>query len=272
MKRPIVTLLTDFGLVDHYVAAMKGVILGICPQAELVDISHEITPFSIPEGAYTLAQAWECFPKGTTHLAVVDPGVGSDRRPIVAEVAGHRFVAPDNGLLSMILDAHPRARVREITASRYFRNPVSQTFHGRDIFAPVAAHLAAGLLAVRVGKVLRATVGSDFLRPNQTGPNRWAGMVLKIDRFGNIITNLDWKLFHGIAIKPFKLRVGRRVIDTFYSNYSAAPAGRFFALRGSAGYVEVSLNQSNAAESLRIEPGAVVELEWLRASGSTGIR
>src|ERR1035437_2831192 len=125
MKRPVITLLTDFGLADHYVAAMKGAILGICPQAELVDISHDITPFSIPEAAYTLAQAWHCFPRGTTHLAVVDPGVGSARRAIVAEVAGHRFVPPDNGLLGMILDSHPGARVREIGADRYFRQPVS---------------------------------------------------------------------------------------------------------------------------------------------------
>src|SRR5580698_10812564 len=138
MKRPLITLLSDFGVADHYVASMKGVILSICPNANLIDITHEVTPFAIPEAAYTLAQAWQCFPKGTIHLAVVDPGVGSTRRPIVAEVAGHRFVAPDNGLLSMVLLARPRPRVREITAARYFRQPISNTFHGRDIFAPAA--------------------------------------------------------------------------------------------------------------------------------------
>src|SRR5580704_10785295 len=145
MKRPIVTLLTDFGLTDHYVAAMKGVILTICPAAELVDISHNVKAFSIPEAAYTLAQAWQSFPKGTTHLAVVDPGVGSARRPIVAVAGRHRFVAPDNGLLTMVLKANPGAKVREINAVQYFRKPVSSTFHGRDVFAPVAARLARGL-------------------------------------------------------------------------------------------------------------------------------
>src|SRR5580704_2203191 len=114
MKRPLITLLTDFGMADHYVASMKGVILGICPDANLIDISHEVTPFSIPEAAYTLAQAWQCFPEGTTHLAVVDPGVGSARRPIVAVAGRHRFVAPDNGLLTMVLKANPGAKVRKI--------------------------------------------------------------------------------------------------------------------------------------------------------------
>ena len=167
MKRPIITLLTDFGLADHYVAAMKGVILGICPHA-VWSISRTKSPrsrFRKPPTRWR--RPGSVSRRGTIHLAVVDPGVGSARRAIAAEVAGHRFVAPDNGLLSMVLDAHPRARVREITANRYFREPVSHTFHGRDIFAPVAAHLATGLLAVRVGKLLRATVGSDFL-PNQS--------------------------------------------------------------------------------------------------------
>src|SRR3569623_993574 len=154
MKRPIITLLTDFGTSDHYVAAMKGVILGICPQAELIDITHDITPYAIAEGAYTLAQAWRCFPRGTTHLAVVDPGVGTERRAILAEEDGHRFVAPDNGLLSFILAAHPAATVRENSESRFFRDSVSSTFHGRDIFAPVSAHLARGIAPEQLGNVI----------------------------------------------------------------------------------------------------------------------
>src|SRR5580698_3490438 len=123
MKRPIITLLTDFGTVDHYAGAMKGIILGICPQAHVVDISHEVTPYAIPEAAFTLAQAWPCFPVGTVHVVVVDPGVGSSRRPIVAEAGGHYFVAPDNGVLAMVLESDPRHRVREITAERWFRKP-----------------------------------------------------------------------------------------------------------------------------------------------------
>jgi len=262
MKRPLITLLTDFGTVDHYVACMKGVILGICPEADLVDISHDVTPFSIPEGAYTLAQAWQCFPAGTTHLAVVDPGVGSARRPIVAEVAGHRFVAPDNGLLGMIFDASPGARIREIGATRYFRQPVSKTFHGRDVFAPVAAHLAKGLPAARLGNLISDAVLGDFTKPTQLSPGRWAGHVLKIDRFGNIVTNLDWATFHGIVQSPFKLKVGRRSVTRYSATYAAAPAGQMFAINGSSGYVEVSLNQSNAGIALGAMPGDAIYLTW----------
>ena len=260
MKRPLITLLTDFGVVDHYVASMKGVILSICPDASLIDISHDVTPFSIPEAAFTLAQAWQCFPKGTTHLAVVDPGVGSARRPIVAEVAGHRFVAPDNGLLSIVLLSNPRPKVREIGVKRYFRQPVSNTFHGRDIFAPVAAHLARGLPAAKFGKVISDAVLGDFAKRTQLGPGRWAGQVLKVDRFGNVITNLDWATFHSIAEAPFKLMLGGRTVSLFYSTYSDAPGGQLFAINGSSGYVEVSLNQSNAASALGLAPGSPIRL------------
>jgi S-adenosyl-L-methionine hydrolase (adenosine-forming) len=160
MPRPIITLLTDFGTADHYAAAMKGVMMCICPDAHLLDISHLVTPFAIPEAAYTLAQSWRLFPKGTIHVVVVDPGVGSARRPILAEAGGHLFVAPDNGVLSMVLGAVPEYTVREITASEYFRQPVSQTFHGRDIFAPVAPltpfRAAAFLPAMRPPTMHRA--------------------------------------------------------------------------------------------------------------------
>jgi S-adenosyl-L-methionine hydrolase (adenosine-forming) len=257
MKRPLITLLTDFGTADHYAASMKGVILGICPGADLIDISHEVTPFSIAEGAYTLAQAWGCFPPGTTHLAVVDPGVGSPRRPIVAEVAGHRFVAPDNGLLSMVLSG---AKVRQIDSARYFRHPVSKTFHGRDIFARVAAHLAKGLPAAKLGKLISDPVLGDFTKPTQLNPGRWTGHVLKIDRFGNIVTNLEWATFQDIAKAPFKLKLGRRTVTSYYATYAEAPAGELFAINGSSGYVEVSLNQSNAALALGAKPGAPVSI------------
>src|SRR5947209_1391500 len=145
MKARAITLLTDFGSADYYVAAMKGVILGIHPEAQLVDISHEITPFGIPQAAFVLSQAWQHFPKGTVHLIVVDPGVGSERRPILAEAGGQRFVAPDNGVLTMALESLGGGpAMHEITNDQFFRKPTSRTFHGRDIFAPVAAHLANG--------------------------------------------------------------------------------------------------------------------------------
>ncbi|HWF07817.1 MAG TPA: SAM-dependent chlorinase/fluorinase, partial [Bryobacteraceae bacterium] len=172
---PIITLLTDFGLTDHYVGVMKGVMLGICPQAQLVDISHEVTPYAITEGAYTLGQAWSYFPEGTVHLVVVDPGVGSARRPIILESSGHLFIGPDNGVFDFIYDAATDPIVREITATRYFRQPVSRTFHGRDVFSPVAARLAAGVGAAEFGPVIEDFVRLHFSKPVQSQPDTWTG-------------------------------------------------------------------------------------------------
>src|SRR5438309_3370657 len=143
MPKPILTLTTDFGLSDHYVGAMKGIILGICPQAQIVDITHDVTAYEITEGAYVIDQAYRSFPKKTVHVVVVDPGVGTARRPILMEAAGQYFIAPDNGVLSMIY-LREKHKVRLIANEKYFRKPVSRTFHGRDIFSPVAAHIAAG--------------------------------------------------------------------------------------------------------------------------------
>ncbi len=268
MKRPIVTLLTDFGTSDHYVAAMKGVILSICPEAELVDITHDITPYAISEGAYTLAQAWRCFPKGTTHLAVVDPGVGSIRRAILAQADGHRFVAPDNGLLSFILRAVPGATVREISRNRFFRNPVSRTFHGRDIFAPVTAHLARGIAPNRFGNVITDTLVGDFSAVLQAESGIWLASVLKIDRFGNIISNLDTGKFGRIAAEPFRLKIGRKTISTFHHTYAEACRHEIFALFGSSGYVEISSNQSDAASKLGVKAGSPVTLHIQRKQGT----
>jgi hypothetical protein len=156
MPAPILTLTSDFGLTDHYVAAMKGVILSICPQARMVDISHGVSPYDIAEGAYLIAQAYPFFPRKTVHVVVVDPGVGTARRPILLEAAGQYFVGPDNGVLSMVY-SREKHKVRLISNDRYFRKPVSRTFHGRDIFSPVAAHLAAGVPPPRLG--FRTTCG-----------------------------------------------------------------------------------------------------------------
>ena len=261
MNRPVISLLTDFGSADHYVAAMKGVILGICPDAQIVDISHEITPYAIPEAAYTLAQAWRCFPNGTVHVIVVDPGVGSARRPIFAEVGGQRFVAPDNGVLEMVLDAEPKYRVREITAQVWFRQPVSQTFHGRDIFAPVAAHLASGVAVSRFGPLIKDCVRLGFSRPNKTKPNVWNGTVLKVDRFGNIITNFDSVIFRNLLEnKSFRIRVGSGLVSRIFESYAAAPDDRPFAIHGSAGYVEISARQRSAAAFLGVFPGNDTQL------------
>jgi len=191
-----------------------------------------------------LAQAWQCFPTGTAHLIVVDPGVGSSRRPILAEAGGHCFVAPDNGVLTMVLDSVPDHQVWEITASDYFRKPVSRTFHGRDIFAPVAAHLAAGVAAASLGKRI-----DDHVRLNFS-----TGAVLHIDRFGNVVTSLR-PVSH-----PFELRLSGRRISHVVSHYAEAPPGQLFVIEGSAGLLEVSLNQGSAAEAMGVRAGASVEL------------
>jgi len=260
LSRPVVTLLTDFGAADHYVGAMKGVMLGICPAAHLIDISHDIAQYAITEAAFTLAQAWTCFPEDTVHLVVVDPGVGGPRRPIVVEAAGHRFVAPDNGVLTMLYDAVPAHEVREITASRLFRQPVSQTFHGRDIFSPVAAHLAGGLALSEVGSTITDYVRLGFSRPMQIGEKTWSGAILKIDRFGNLITNLDSASWQCLSTRKFELRIGWHVVSRFAETYAAMPPGEMCVIAGSSGLLEISVNLAGAAQIVDAKPGAAIEL------------
>jgi hypothetical protein len=257
---PVITLLTDFGLSDHYVAAMKGVMLGICPGAQMVDISHGVAPYAITEAAYTLAQAWQCFPLGTVHLVVVDPGVGSARRPILAEAAGHYFVAPDNGVLSILYAAEPARAVRHIVASRYFRNPVSHTFHGRDIFAPVAAYLAHGVQSAEFGEIIGDYQRLAFAHPVSTGPHSWTGTVLKIDRFGNLVTNFASAAFERIVNESFEITVGNHHVSRLAASYAEMEPGCLFAIPGSAGYLEISCNQESAARVLRCVAGGVLSL------------
>jgi S-adenosylmethionine hydrolase len=259
MPKPILTLTTDFGLLDHYVGVMKGVILGICPQVQLVDISHQARPFAIEEGAYLITQAYRYFPKKTVHVVVVDPGVGSARRPILMEAAGQYFVAPDNGVLAMIY-AREKHKVRLISNPRYFRHPVSRTFHGRDIFAPVAAHLAAGVAPARMGKCIADYLRPPFEKPRQTGPRTWVGRILKIDHFGNVVTNFHADEFPEIE----ELTIGRAKARRLLGSYAEAQPGELFAIVGSAGYLEVSLNQGSAAEKMGCESGAEVELRQTR--------
>jgi len=259
MRKPIVTLTTDFGLQDHYVGAMKGVILGICPQAQIVDISHEVKPFQISEGAFLLAQAYSCFPPKTVHVAVVDPGVGTARRAILLEAAAQYFVAPDNGVLAMIYSAQPH-KVRAISNQRYFRQPVSRTFHGRDIFAPVAAHLSAGLAAPRLVKRIDDYLRPGFLKPQRTGKRTWAGQILHIDRFGNLVTNFHASDFPDLEALNVCVAIGPQQVSVVARNYDECGPGELFLIVGSSGYVEVSLNQASAARAIGCETGAPAEL------------
>jgi S-adenosylmethionine hydrolase len=240
----IITLLTDFGLRDHYVGAMKGVIARIAPHAGVVDISHEVEPFQIAQGGYLLSQAWRYFPEGTVHVAVVDPGVGGERRAIAAEAQGHRFVLPDNGLLS--LAGVDRPVVREIRNEALMLHPISRTFHGRDIFAPVAAHLAAGVPFETVGPLVDDWL-DDWVKWPSLGHR-----VLHIDRFGNVITSLR---------APASLQVRGERIDLYAPSYSAAPAGKLFLIMGSGGYVEISEREASAAARIGCRVGDLITLD-----------
>jgi S-adenosylmethionine hydrolase len=259
MPRPIVTLTTDFGLSDHFVGVMKGVILGIQPAAQLIDISHGVEPYDIADGAFTIAQAYRYFPKKTVHVVVVDPGVGSARRPLLAEMAGQYFVAPDNGVLSMVL-AREKHKVRHITNERYFLHPVSRTFHGRDIFSPVAAHLTAGVTPAQFGKRIEDYIRAKFDQPAHTGKHVWRGAILKTDRFGNLATNFHVDQFPSIRTHAFALTVGLQTITRLALTFSECEAGELFAVVGSSGYIEVAVSEGSAAQALGCGAGSPVEL------------
>ena len=262
MPAPLITLTTDFGLSDHYVGAMKGVILSICPRARIVDISHGVGAYEIAEAEFTLAQAYRYYPRGAGHVVVVDPGVGTARRPILAQAAGQVFVAPDNGVLSMIY-AREKHKVRAISSERYFLQPVSNTFHGRDIFAPVAAHLAGGVPVARFGTSIADYLRLDFDTPVRTGRSTWTGAILKVDRFGNLVTNFSVEDFPDLGARPFEMAVGMARIGVLAANYAECGAGEAFAIVGSAGFYEISVGQASAAKVLGCGAGAPVELKFL---------
>jgi S-adenosylmethionine hydrolase len=259
MPKPLITLTTDFGTTDHFAGTMKGVILGIQPAAQIVDITHEVQAYEISDGAFTIAQAYPYFPKRTIHIVVVDPGVGSTRRPLLAEMAGQFFIAPDNGVLSIVF-AHEKPKVRHVTNDRYFLHPVSRTFHGRDVFAPVAAHLAAGIPPARFGKLIDDYLQLTFHLPTQTGKSAWTGSVLKVDRFGNLITNLHLDDFPNLPVRPFRLLAGRQPITRLALTFTECSAGELFVIVGSSGYLEVATNQGSAAKILGCGAGSQVEL------------
>jgi len=260
MPNSVITLITDFGESDHFVGTMKGVILSLAPRARIVDITHQIAPYELNEAAFVLAQAWRYFPKGTIHVVVVDPGVGSARRPIIAAAGGHCFVAPDNGVLSMIYDAAP-AKVRIISNEQVMSKQISRTFHGRDIFAPAAAHLARGVPHARFGKVITDYVRCSSIKPARASQNAWTGTILKVDRFGNLITNLHVDDFPDVKTQPFELRIGVERIHRLALTYAETEIGEVFVIVGSAGYLEVAANQASAAETFGCGAGAPLELE-----------
>jgi len=238
---------------------MKGVILGICPQARIVDITHECRAFDISEAAFTVAQAWLHFPPGTGHVVVVDPGVGTLRRPLLVEAGGQFFVGPDNGVFAFIL-SEGKPKVRAISNAKYFLEAVSGTFHGRDVFAPVAAHLANGIPPARMGRTIEDYLRPRSLKPERTARRGWTGTVLKVDRFGNLITNFVVSEFPRVLEGPFEMTVGLRTVNRLAANYQQFGYGEVFAIVGSSGYLEVSAGQAPAAKILGVAAGAPIEL------------
>jgi len=257
----IVTFTTDFGLSDPFVGIMHGVALNIHPETTIVDICHAVPSYDVLDGAWTIAQAYRFFPPRTVHVVVIDPGVGSARRPIVVETEGYVFVAPDNGVLSLVEAREPKFSVRQVTAERYFLQPVSQTFHGRDVFAPVAGWLSKGVAPAEFGPQISDYVRLPLPAVERIGDNTLRGVVLKVDKFGNLITNINDQAAPALcaaAPPAFRLLIAGQTITRVCRSYAEGSQGELFAIVGSSGYVEVAARQSSAAEKLGAKVGTPV--------------
>jgi S-adenosylmethionine hydrolase len=257
MPPHLITLLTDFGTQDAYVAIIKGVILRIDPTAQIIDITHAVPPGDVRVAAFLLRSAVRFFPRGAIHVVIVDPGVGSKRRPILIETDGAIFVGPDNGVLAPAADVLYRQTIRHIQNRAYFLHPVSQTFHGRDIFAPVAAHLARGVAPAEIGPAVDAPVELAFpaAHCDQSGIT---GQVMYVDHFGNLITNIETELLvrfpaHGLSVSINQKRVAGPV-----SAYAAVAEGMPLAIIGSWGVMEIAVRNGSAADMFAAGPGMPV--------------
>ena len=263
MARPTVALLSDFGTRDHYAGTMKGVVIGICPDATLVDISHDIPPHDLQFAALELAAACPYFPSGSVFLVVVDPGVGSARRGLAAEAGEYRFVAPDNGVLTAVFQRMPPKRVVELTERRYARPTVSRTFEGRDRFAPAAAWLAKGIRLSALGRSVSEYTLLDI--PVLTiADDGIHGAVLRVDRFGNLVTNIDRRAFDRLtAGGGIEIDVGGHAVGRLVETYTDIDDGEVCALFGSTDHLEIAANSTSAGEQLGVALGA--EVRVLRA-------
>ncbi|MBI2185666.1 MAG: SAM-dependent chlorinase/fluorinase [Acidobacteria bacterium] len=260
MGRPVIALLTDFGTKDHYAGTMKGVALGICPEATCVDITHDIPPHDLLAGALELAASYKYFPPGTVFLVVVDPGVGSARRPIAAEAGAYRFVAPDNGVLTLVFRETPPKRVVELTERRYARPTVSRTFEGRDRFAPAAAWLARGIDLSGLGRLLTTWQLLTVPEPS-VGEREIVAEVLRVDRFGNLVTNVDRRIFERFAEGgAIEIVAGTEAVGKVVATYADAEPGAVCALFGSSEQLEIAVNGGSAAERLGLARGARISI------------
>lgn len=261
MTNSIITLTTDYGNDDHLVGALKGVILKINPDVTIVDITHRVAPFDLLDGALTIAGAYSYFPPRTIHIVVVDPGVGTERRPLIVSGQNQYFIAPDNGVLSLVYEREENFVVRHANAEHYYLQPVSKTFHGRDIFAPVAAWLSKGTQTASMGEEI-----TDFKRFAHPQPKEaeggLKGLVLKVDAFGNLITNFRAEHLpsageNGGAIK---LQVGANAVTRLVETFAQGNAGEPIAYFGSSGYLEIAVNKANASRTLNVGRGGAVIL------------
>ncbi len=258
--RPLITLTTDFGTGSPYVAQMKGVILSLCRDVDLVDITHAIGPQRIQQGALVLADTTPRFPPGTIHVAVVDPGVGTARRLVYAEIGAQRYLAPDNGLLGFLIRREPPRRIVALENRAYWLPQVSHTFHSRDILAPVAAHLALGLDPAQLGPPLDACVMLDSAAP-AIAASGVRGEVLCVDSFGNLITNITQADLVGVPdMARLTVRCAGREIHGLAPTYGAAPPGEVVALFDSQGRLEIAVCQGSAARDLAVAEGAEVSV------------
>jgi S-adenosyl-L-methionine hydrolase (adenosine-forming) len=255
----IITLTTDFGTDDWFVGTMKGVIATITPKATLVDITHALPSGDIRAGTFALAASFKYFPKGTIHVAIVDPGVGSKRRAIAGQTEHYLFVGPDNGVLSFALRGEKIKTVRALENTAYFLEPVSQTFHGRDVFAPVAAHLARGVAIAKFGPAVTGFVRLDWPEPKALGQSV-QGEVIYIDKFGNVITNIPATSIANFGREHFDIFKGRKRICSIATHYQSVPAREAVAVPGSSGYLEIAVNGGNASATLGLRTGDRVDV------------
>jgi hypothetical protein len=243
---------------------MRGVILGVNPAAQLVDLCNSVNSFDVLDGALTIAQAYRYFPVDTIHLVVVDPGVGTARRPLLVRTERHYFIAPDNGVLSLVMEQEERVLVRHITAAHYFLSPVSNTFHGRDVFAPCAGWLSKGVEPEKFGDEITDYVRFALPKPKAVADRVLKGAVLKVDKFGNLITNLSGENAAALfaADARVKIRVGQMDVTAIRSTYAEGQPGEVFALLNSMGLLEIACNRGSAAQAAKAGRGAEVMAEF----------
>jgi S-adenosylmethionine hydrolase len=255
----MITLLSDFGLAGPYVAAMKGVILSLNPDARIVDISHDIGPQAVDEAAYVLHQAYPFFPRGTIHVCVVDPGVGGHRAVLAVQAAGHVFLAPDNGILKYVYQEDPGFRAYQVVQPEFRRGKVSGTFHGRDIFAPAAGHLSLGVTPESLGPMWKEPVKRP-VPELRIESGRAYGEIVFFDRFGNAVTNIPRAVFPARARAVFQVR--GISINGIKNTYSAAKPGEFAAVFGSGDTIEIAIHGDNARKQGSLKIGDPVQVQW----------